>query len=89
VQIIRSGITRTVLLVGRWAVKVPSVRGVHPGGVRGRLASLATGLLANQSEHTWSGYDQTDPATAGSVVLFAGALSSRGAEDHSNPEINI
>lgn len=57
-MIIRSGITRTVLLAGRWAVKIPSARGVHPGGVRGRLASLAQGLLANQSEHTWSRYDQ-------------------------------
>jgi hypothetical protein len=54
--IVRTGVTRTVLLVGRYAVKVPTLRGVHPGGFRGRLAGVARGLLANLSEHTWSRY---------------------------------
>lgn len=56
VRLIRRGATRTVLLVGPWAVKVPSLRGVHPGGARGRLASFARGLLANQSEAVWHDY---------------------------------
>ncbi len=55
VQVIRTGATRTVFLVGRYAVKVPSLRGIGLAGrsVRGRMASFAAGLLSNQSEHIW------------------------------------
>jgi hypothetical protein len=72
ITIVRSGVTRTVLLTRRYAVKVPSLRGVYPGGARGRLAGAARGLLANQSEATWSGY----PTLAGRVapVLWSGLL---------------
>jgi hypothetical protein len=51
---IRRGITRTVFLVGHWAVKVPSTR-VHGGAVRGLLWSLTRGIQANLSEAEWSG----------------------------------
>jgi hypothetical protein len=51
--VVRHGVTRTVILTRRWAVKVPSWRGGSVGGIRGRLQSLAWGLLANQSEYEW------------------------------------
>ena len=53
-MIVRRGITRTVLLTGRWAVKVPSLR-AHDDGLRGVLGSFARGVLANLSETDWSG----------------------------------
>ena len=56
-QIIRCGITRTVILVGRYAVKVPSLRGGCTGDLRGRIAGIAQGILANQAEYQWSGYE--------------------------------
>lgn len=62
--IVRRGATRTVLLVGRYAVKVPSFRGVCTRDFRGRLASLAAGLLANQSEHLWYQYEGWDGRVA-------------------------
>ncbi len=58
---IHRGCTRTVLLVGRWAVKVPSLRGAGAaaGDVRmeHRVASFCRGILANQSERTWHTFD--------------------------------
>lgn len=55
-MIIRSGVTRTVLLAGRWAVKVPSLRG-GTGGYRGWLTglmwSITRGIQANISEAEW------------------------------------
>lgn len=46
---VRSGQTRTVLLIGRWAIKVP------------RLANgwrfFLMGMLANANERRWSGFD--------------------------------
>lgn len=57
----RRGATRTVLLIGRWAVKVPSLRGVGAAvgqvGIRHRVASFCHGVLANQSEHTWHTFE--------------------------------
>lgn len=55
-KIIRTGITRTVLLVGRWAIKVPSLR----GGVYGRrewVASFCQGVLSNRSERQWHDFE--------------------------------
>lgn len=46
------GITRTVLLAGRWAVKVPSLRR-YGNGLAGLLWSVCRGVLANQSEAEW------------------------------------
>lgn len=57
VLVIRAGITRTVILTRRHAIKVPSLRGGSVGKGRGRLQSLAWGLLANQSEAMWHSYD--------------------------------
>jgi hypothetical protein len=51
---IRRGITRTVVLTGRYAVKLPSLRS-HGQGLAGVLWSLARGLSANLSEREWSG----------------------------------
>lgn len=53
---VHRGITRTVLLVGRWAVKVPSLRSYNDG-VAGVLWSISHGVQANLSERTWSGSD--------------------------------
>lgn len=50
---VRRGITRTVLLVGRWAIKVPSLR-THGNGARGLLWSVTRGISANLSEIEWS-----------------------------------
>lgn len=50
---IRRGITRTVLLAGRWAIKVPSHR-AHGDGIRGVLWSITRGIQANFSEAEWS-----------------------------------
>lgn len=48
---VHRGICRTVFLVGRWAIKVPSTR---PYGRRGdRLWAWSRGVLANQSERAW------------------------------------
>ena len=52
-RIIRRGITRTVWLAGRWAVKVPSLRR-YGNGLPGVLWSFCRGVLANQSEAEWS-----------------------------------
>lgn len=57
---VRRGVTRTVLLAHRWAIKVPSLRS-HGEGVRGTLWSLARGLNANLSELQWSGTPGTCP----------------------------
>jgi hypothetical protein len=58
VRLIRTGITRTVLLTRRYAIKVPSLRGGSAsGGSRARLASFARGVLANHSEFQWSSYE--------------------------------
>lgn len=55
-MIVRRGITRTVLLTKRYAVKLPSLR-AHGDGLAGLLWSFCRGVLANQAERTWSSYD--------------------------------
>lgn len=54
---IRRGVTRTVLLIGRWAIKVPSLC-THDQGLKGALWSFCRGVSANQSEAEWSGYHE-------------------------------
>jgi len=51
---IKRGITRTVFVTRRWAIKVPSLR-AHGLGVSGVLWSISRGLSANLSEREWSG----------------------------------
>lgn len=46
---IRRGLTRTVLLTRRWAIKVPRMAS-HDDGLAGVLWSLARGVSANLSE---------------------------------------
>lgn len=58
-KLIRHGITRTVLLAGRWAFKVPSTR-AHADGLAGVLWSVSRGIQANLSELEWSKH--TNPA---------------------------
>jgi hypothetical protein len=57
---IRRGITRTVLLVGPWAVKLPSLRS-NGKGLAGRIWSVCHGILANLSEVQWSEVDGVCP----------------------------
>jgi hypothetical protein len=73
-RIIRSGISRTVILVGRYAVKVPSFRGHMPGGIRGRMAGFAHGLLHNQSEAIWSGFEAWHGMVAPVLHSWLGGL---------------
>lgn len=49
---VTEGITRTVYLFGRYAVKVPSFRG--KGGVSRRWTIFLAGLQANMQEREWS-----------------------------------
>ena len=51
-MIVRRGITRTVWLTRRYAVKFPSLR-PYGNGLTGLLWSICRGILANQAEHTW------------------------------------
>lgn len=69
-QVVRTGATRTVFLVGAYAVKVPSGRGILTTDARGRLASIARGILANQSELVWSRYEPWQGKVA--PVLWSG-----------------
>ena len=56
---IERGISRTVLLIGSWAVKVPTTR---PYGRRGdRLWAWTRGYQANHSELQWAGIDGVAP----------------------------
>jgi hypothetical protein len=50
---IRRGVTRTVLLAGPWAVKIPSLR-AYNRGLPGLLWSITRGIQANLSEREWS-----------------------------------
>lgn len=49
---IHRGATRTVFLIGRFAVKIPGFGRIGMG----RLESFCHGYLANLSERRWSGY---------------------------------
>lgn len=62
IKVCRRGITRTVVLVGRWAIKVPTIRGLGDRSQKGaRVASFARGVLANQSERDWSCVEGVNP----------------------------
>lgn len=56
-MIVRRGISRTVILTRRYAIKVPSFRGGSHGGPRGRLEGFAKGYLANLSESRWYDFE--------------------------------
>lgn len=51
---VHRGITRTVFVAGRWAVKFPSLR-AYGDGARGVVWSVTRGIQANLSEVAWSG----------------------------------
>lgn len=63
-KIIRTGASRTVILIGRYAIKVPTLRGTISTDARGRVASFAGGVLANQSEYVWHNFDQWEGQVA-------------------------
>jgi hypothetical protein len=69
---IARGLTRTVLLVGPWAIKVPSIRS-RGQGVEGVLWSLTRGIQANLSERNWSTWPGVCPvrwSLAGLVNIY-------------------
>jgi hypothetical protein len=74
--VIRTGISRTVVLVGRWAVKIPTGRGVglKPRSFRGRLEGVCRGLLANLSEHEWHTYEPWAGGVAPVLHSWVGGL---------------
>lgn len=54
---IRRGITRTVLLIGPWAVKIPALNGRSSPtllDIKGALWGISRGIQANLSEREWS-----------------------------------
>ena len=62
---VHRGICRAVLLVGPFAIKVPTSRPYgRRGNVTERLTALARGVLANQSEAAWSGQAGLCPIVA-------------------------
>jgi hypothetical protein len=74
VKIVRTGITRTVFLAGRYAIKVPSMRGLCERTMAGRLASMARGILANQRERQWHSYEGWDGLVAPVLHSWLGGL---------------
>lgn len=69
---IRRGITRTVILIDCYAIKVPSLR-AHGNGLAGVLWSFARGISANLSEREWSGQPGVCPvhvSLAGLVNIY-------------------
>jgi len=67
---VRRGITRTVVLIGCWAVKLPSLRS-HGHGLAGVLWSFSRGVLANQSERDWA----SEPGVCPVHWSFAGLVN--------------
>lgn len=61
ISINRRGITRTVILTRRWAIKIPTIRGLGHLDGGARIASFCRGVLANRSEHEWSGVGGLNP----------------------------
>lgn len=70
VTVNRRGVTRTVILTKRHAIKVPSMRGGWRGP-RALLWSLTSGIQANLSEWEWSGMPGTCPV----LWSFAGLVN--------------
>lgn len=64
---VRRGVTRTVFIVGRWAIKVPALRrkGCPP------LWNLARGISANMSERQWG----NDPCVAPVLWSLGGIVN--------------
>lgn len=70
-KIIRTGVTRTVILTRRYAIKVPSLRGGSSGF---RIESFCWGVLANLSEREWHAYEGWDGAVAPVVRSWMGGV---------------
>ena len=71
--VIRRGITRTVLLTRRYAIKIPALR-TNGDGFSGLLWSLARGVLANQAELAWKEYEPWQDALCPIVWSSWGGL---------------
>jgi hypothetical protein len=73
-RVVRTGITRTVLLVGRWAVKVPSSRR-YGKGLRGLLYGWSRGVQANISEAEMCVWDEVRRDVAPVLFSLAGLIN--------------
>ncbi|HEY3004519.1 MAG TPA: hypothetical protein VGJ44_19385 [Kribbellaceae bacterium] len=73
-RLIRRGITRTVLLIGPWAIKVPSLR-PYGDGLHGVLWSVSRGIQANLSEREWSRNAPNDPVCRVRWSLLGGLVN--------------
>lgn len=87
---VHRGVSRSVLIVGRWAIKVPTTR---PYGRRGdRLWAWTRGVQANKSELDWSEVDGVAPVLhswlGGIVQVYPRCAPAVGEEfewlDHPN-----
>jgi hypothetical protein len=68
----RRGITRTVFITKRYAIKIPSLRS-YGNGFAGILWSMCRGILANQSEAEWWRHSH-DPAMCPVLHSFFGGI---------------
>jgi hypothetical protein len=81
------GICRTVLLIGPYAVKVPTTRPYgHRGGLSERLTALARGVLANQSEYAWRGQDGLCPIVLSLASIVQVYVRCRPVTDEEVPD---
>jgi hypothetical protein len=68
--LVKRGITRTVLLTRRYAIKFPSLR-PYGDGFAGLLWSISRGILANQSEAQWWKHSPLEQKRAMCPVLLS------------------
>lgn len=81
---VRRGITRAVLLVGPWAIKVPSLR-ANGLSARGVMWSMSRGVSANLSEISWTG----SPGTCPVRWSLAGLVNVYPRLEHVDPALEV
>lgn len=69
----RRGITRTVIITRRYAIKIPSFR-TYGDGFAGMLWSVCRGILANQSEAMWWKHSPPDTPLCPVLRSWLGCL---------------
>lgn len=88
----RYGICRTVFLVGRWAVKVPRLRGGDDGDRR-LSWNISRAVQANLSERQWSEVEGVAPVLhswlGGLIGVYPRCEPWTGEEDPPYDEIGV
>lgn len=85
---ITRGVTRTVILTRRWAIKIPALRG--PG--RSWLWAVTAGIQANMSEREWSVAENVCPVVwsfAGVVNVYRRAQQVARVNDDAYPSLRF